>query len=65
MLLKCFCLRTLESIVRSLWAGGHMEMLGQGLLRRGTEAPYPFPIPCPVHLSHLAVPGLYPFIINQ
>ena len=28
------------------------------------EAQGPFPIPCPMHLFHLAVPELYPFIIN-
>lgn len=25
----------------------------------------PFLTPCPMSLSHLAAPGLYPFIINQ
>lgn len=31
----------------------------------GMEAPHPFPhTPCPMYLAHLAVPELYPFIIN-
>ena len=28
------------------------------------KAPCPFSIPCPMHLSHLAVPVLNPFLIN-
>ena len=34
-------------------------------LGESTEAPCPFPMPCPVRHFHLAVPELYPFIINQ
>lgn len=31
----------------------------------GMEAPHHFPTPCPVHLSHLTIPELNPFTINQ
>ena len=30
----------------------------------GMEAPHSFPMPCPLHLFHLAVPELDPFTIN-
>lgn len=33
--------------------------------RKGVEAPQPFPTPCPVHLFHLAVSDLYPFIVRR
>ena len=33
--------------------------------RESMDTPCPFSIPCPKHLFHLAVPELYPFIINQ
>ena len=35
-----------------------------GAFGKGMEALHPFPLPCPVHLFHLAVPELYPFMIN-
>lgn len=28
------------------------------------EAPHAFPVPCPMSLSHLAIPDLHPFVIN-
>ena len=34
------------------------------LLEEVVEAPSPFPKSCPMSLFHLAVPELYPFIIN-
>ena len=33
-------------------------------LREGKEVLCSFPMPCPVHLFHLAVSELYPFILN-
>lgn len=36
-----------------------------GTLGDSVEAPCSFPIPYPVYLFYLAVPSLYPFIINQ
>ena len=30
----------------------------------GMEAPYTFPIPCPMHSFHLAISESYPFIIK-
>lgn len=35
-----------------------------GSRREAMEAPHPFPMPCLVHLSHVAEPKLYHFIIN-
>lgn len=35
-----------------------------GVLGEGMEAPRPFFLSCPVHLSHPAVPELYPLIRN-
>ena len=34
-------------------------------LERAWKLCTPFPTPCPMHLFHLAVPNLHPFIINQ
>ena len=36
-----------------------------GVPWKGREAPCPFLIPCPRHLYHLAVSGLYPFIVHR
>lgn len=36
-----------------------------GARTENLEAPLLFPVPCPMHLSYLAVPELYPFMINQ
>ena len=43
-----------------------IDLLGgeHGGLGEGMEALNPFPIPCPMHVFHLAVPKLYPFIIS-
>ena len=38
--------------------GEHLEVLS-GAPREGTEAPCLFPIPCPAHPFHLAVPEFY------
>ena len=46
----------------SWWTQGDLGRVGLG---EGTEVPWPFPLPCPMHLFPLAVPELYPFIINQ
>ena len=39
--------------------------LGRGVPGDGIKAPCPSPIPSLMHLLHLAVPKLYPFIVNQ
>ena len=41
------------------WKFGESGILGEDM-----EAPCPFHAPCPMHLFCLAVPELYPFIIN-
>jgi len=38
---------------------------GEWCAWRGHGSSTPFPVPCPMHLSHLAVPELYSFVINQ
>ena len=38
--------------------------LGETGARRGQGSLCSFPRPCPLHLFHLVVPALYPFIIN-
>ena len=44
----------------------NMGIWGQSdALGKSVEALCPFPIPCPTYLFHLAVPELYPSIINQ
>ena len=49
----------------SFQVGEHMEVLAELHPREGKVAPCPFPTtPCPMHLFHLAVPELYPFIVN-
>ena len=51
---------------RELLCWEHMEMWGDWCVWRehGTFL-HPFPIPSPMHLLHLDVPELYPFIIKQ
>ena len=48
----------------SFQVGEHMGVLGGGSLKEAMKAPHPFPMPCLVHLSHLAEPKLHHFIIN-
>ena len=48
--------------MESSWVGQHLEIGKSGVLGEGVEAPSSFPILCPVHLFHLAVPELYPFL---
>lgn len=42
----------------------HMDVLGRRYTQRDTDALYHFCIPFPMHLFQLAVPELYPFVIN-
>lgn len=49
-----------DSSLVSTWKYGESGAPGEGV-----EAPGPFPIPGPMHLSHLGVSELHPFILNQ
>lgn len=42
-----------ESFCVNTWRFGESGVPGEG-----TDAPHPFPIPCPMHLFHLAIPDL-------
>ena len=48
----------------SFQVGKHGEVWGGEGTWRGVDALCPLPMPCLVHLFHLAVPELHPFIIN-
>lgn len=50
--------------LESFWVGKHVEIRGRRCTWRGHGGSVPFPMPCPVHLFHLAVPELYSFIIS-
>lgn len=43
------------------WIHGDLERV---VCLKGMEALNPFPIPCPIHFFLLAIPELYPLIIN-
>lgn len=45
--------------------GEHLEMLWGWWSGESMDAPHPFPTPLPEGLFHLAVPKLYPFIMNS
>ena len=48
------------------WQTQKVDMLGEWHPHReGMEASLPSPLSCPMHFFHLAVPELYPSIINQ
>ena len=40
------------------------KIIAVATLHKSMETPHPFPRPCPLHLVHLPVPELDPFIIN-
>lgn len=45
----------------SFCVGEHIQVLGGNTPGEGIESScIPSPIPCPMHLIHLAVPALYP-----
>ena len=50
---------------KSFQGGEHMGMWGEWRGQRGHGCWYPFPIPCPMYLFHLAVPDLHPSTIYQ
>lgn len=49
--------------MQHFWVGEHMEMWTVTHVGRAWQLGLSA-IPCPMHLFHLAVPGLHPFIVN-